>query len=78
MNCKECDKGLRKVCRKFKKYSEFKCRLEIENEGIDSIFDELEDEYYTISEEEYEIQLEQREEKREKKKRKKRTYLVED
>jgi len=29
MDCRECDKKLRKVCNRFKKYEEFRCKLEV-------------------------------------------------
>jgi len=47
MNCKYCDKKLRKLCKKFKKYEEFQCKLEVSHplDSLDDISDSLIDEF---------------------------------
>ncbi len=47
MTCKHCDSKLRKVCNRFKKYDEFKCKLEVSypDDSMDVVSSNLVDEF---------------------------------
>jgi len=47
MNCKHCDKKMRKLCKKFKRYEEFQCKLEVSHplDSMGDISDSLVDDF---------------------------------